>query len=403
MREKALNFLVAYLHGDKSGWEWPYSINEQLTTKALIAYALSIHGRHEQPYINNLFQKLDQMSLFGKVYLLKALNLEKMNPVMSETIIQELNNKIKMEPTKAHFEESDGNGMRWIWGSNVRTTAVILQTLLEIRGQYPNAEKIARWLASERKSGRWMNTQDNMYVFYAFQQYVNTYEKETPDFSASVLFDSKEIMNEMFKGRALEAKYKNLSVSGYQREIMLPVVLNKRGSGRLYYELRMTYAPKGDLKPMERGISIEKSIKPLNKTVSSLYGTGSYDLGQKYIVTLKVKTDQERQFVAVNDPLPAGFEVVNLSFATESLEERREFYAGAENRNYAWWGSFDHWENYDDKVLLFADYLLAGEHTYSYLIQATTTGDFLMPAAKIEEMYTPEVFGRTGQNRTTIK
>lgn len=403
IKEKALNFMVSYLHGDKAGWEWPYSINAQLTTKALIAYALSINGRHEQPYINNLYQKVDQMSLFGKVYLLKAITIEKMNPVMSGTIIQELNNKIKVEPTKAHFEESAENGMEWIWNSNVRTTAIILQTLLETRGQYPNAEKIARWLASERKSGRWMNTQDNMYVFYAFAQYVNTYEKETPDFSATVLLDSKEIMNELFKGRTLKAKTKNLSVSGYQHDLMLPIVLNKTGTGRLYYELRMTYAPKGDLDPMERGIFIEKSIKPLDKSADTLNSTGNYNLGQKYIVTLKVKTDQERQFVALNDPLPAGFEVVNLSFATESRAEGREFYAGAENRNYTWWGSFDHWENYDDKVLLFADYLLTGEHTYSYLIQATIPGNFLLPAAKIEEMYTPEVFGRTGQKRITIK
>lgn len=399
MKEKALQYLRAYLHGNKTGWDWPYSVNAELTTKAFIVYVLSLNGLHEQPYINNLYQKLDQMSLFGKVYLLKAASLEKMDPIVIEKLTQDLNNRIKVEPTKAHYEEADDRGMEWIWNSNVRTTAIILQGLLESQRKFPNAEKIVHWLATERNAGRWMNTQDNMYVFYAFQEYVNNYEKENPAFTAAILLNSKEVMRELFKDRTLEAKSVSLTIGDYPRNIILPVDISKTGQGRLYYELRMIYAPQGELKPMERGIFIEKKIEPLK---SESNPANTYSLGQKYKITLKIKTEQERQFVAVDDPLPAGFEVINLNFATESQETAREFYESNHNA-YSWWGSFNHSENYDDRVLIFADYLSGGEHTYSYLIQATTPGEFLLPPAKIEEMYTPEVFGRTGQKWISIK
>ncbi|GAI52394.1 unnamed protein product, partial [marine sediment metagenome] len=70
---------------------------------------------------------------------------------------------------------------------------------------------------------------------------------------------------------------------------------------------------------------------------------------------------------------------------------------------YPSWGTFDHWEIYDDKVLLFADALRAGEHTFSYLVRAMTFGSFTMPSTKAEEMYTPEVFGYNRQRKISVK
>ncbi len=400
MREKAAQYLRRYIRDDELGWSWPYNINESLCTKAFCLYSLSINGFHEQSYINNLYQKLDQIPLFGKIYLLKAIHNEKMNQTMIDTIVQDLSNKAKFSPTEVHFEESDDRGMEWIWHSNVRTTAAVLQGLLDVKGTYPNAEKVARWLARERKSGRWLTTQENIYVFYAFSEYVKKYEKETPDFTAKILLGQKEIISEVFKGRTLEAKSRKLSVDVFKRDIILPVVFEKTGTGRLYYDFRMIYAPKGELEPREEGIYVEKKIEPF-KTGS--IDENTFDLSGQYKITIKVKTQQERHFVVVDDPLPAGFEVVNLSFSTESQEERREFREDTRNTFYRWWGTFDHWENYDDRVFIFANYLERGEHTYSYLVQATTKGKFLMPPTKAEEMYTPEVFGRTKQRRIIIR
>jgi uncharacterized protein YfaS (alpha-2-macroglobulin family) len=62
-----------------------------------------------------------------------------------------------------------------------------------------------------------------------------------------------------------------------------------------------------------------------------------------------------------------------------------------------WWdrGGFDHIERHDDRVLLFATRLSEGKHEFSYIVRATTAGVFRTAPAHIEEMYEPEVFGRT--------
>ena len=49
---------------------------------------------------------------------------------------------------------------------------------------------------------------------------------------------------------------------------------------------------------------------------------------------------------------------------------------------------------HDDRVLLFADFLYPGIHTHTYLVLSLTFGTFQTPGTKVEEMYSPEVFGR---------
>jgi uncharacterized protein YfaS (alpha-2-macroglobulin family) len=104
--------------------------------------------------------------------------------------------------------------------------------------------------------------------------------------------------------------------------------------------------------------------------------------------------------VAVTDPIPAGFEPVEAWFTTTAsdLANPPEDEAAVE-----WWrrGGFDRVERHDDRVLLFATRLSEGRHVFSYLVRATTAGRFTAAPARAEEMYEPEVFGRTGA--TTIE
>ncbi|MDT4944908.1 MAG: alpha-2-macroglobulin, partial [Pseudonocardiales bacterium] len=71
----------------------------------------------------------------------------------------------------------------------------------------------------------------------------------------------------------------------------------------------------------------------------------------------------------------------------------------------AWWqrGGFDHVERHDDRVQLFATRLSEGRHVFTYVVRATTAGSFRTAPAQAEEMYEPEVFGRTATAMIEIK
>ena len=51
----------------------------------------------------------------------------------------------------------------------------------------------------------------------------------------------------------------------------------------------------------------------------------------------------------------------------------------------------------------FSGYLPAGTYTWDYIARATTPGTFVVPPATAEEIYTPEVFGRTGTDTVVVE
>jgi uncharacterized protein YfaS (alpha-2-macroglobulin family) len=52
---------------------------------------------------------------------------------------------------------------------------------------------------------------------------------------------------------------------------------------------------------------------------------------------------------------------------------------------------------------LYADRLEPGVYTFRYRLRAVVPGDFVLRAARVEEMYAPEVFGASAAGRMTIK
>jgi len=116
-----------------------------------------------------------------------------------------------------------------------------------------------------------------------------------------------------------------------------------------------------------------------------------------------VVTPETRLFAAVDDPLPAGFVPVQAFFATESRDIAERYRDAQREQLGHWWGSFDHEEYYDDRVLFFAQQLFPGEHTRVYFVRAASEGRFLVPQTKVEEMYAPEVFGTSVQGHLIIE
>jgi uncharacterized protein YfaS (alpha-2-macroglobulin family) len=253
-------------------------------------------------------------------------------------------------------------------------------------------------VCSSDLKGRWRTTQENAASLRALQDFYRRYEKEEPDFTAVLGQENgPELWKERFMGRTLLTRTKDFSpttIFGAKSD-RSRLRLSKVGPGRLYYALGMSYAPSSFAARAAEGFEIEKNISPLygkSKTLSA---------GGRAVVTLSVRTKQDRTFVAINDPLPAGFEIVDPSFAVESREDSRTLAQQGARGQY--WGGFSRNEKYDDRIQIFADFLQAGEHKYSYLIQATTPGIFHAPATWIEQMYEPEVFGRTASGVVTIE
>jgi len=386
---RAADWLSSYLSGEKSNRAYPYSRSEDYAARAYAAYALALNGRNMSAQISGLYASRSQLPYLAKAYLLRAMHAASFDGKASKTLASELLAQARYSPTLMHFEDEEE--MPWVHDSPVTVTAAVLDALLEAGGGFPGDEKAVKWLVGERKAlGRWRTTVENAWTFRAFQSFYRLYEKEVPDMTALVSeVDGSlgELMNSRFEGRTLAAESRSF---GFDRVFgagdAAGLLVSRSGAGRLYYTLRMGFTPQKRDVPASEGLEISREIKPLT-------GEGPLKAGARALVTITVKTPQDRTFVAVNDPLPAGFEVVNTAFSVESAEDARALAkSGARG---GWWGEFERGEAYDDRMLIFADFLTRGEHKYSYVVQATTPGHYYQPSALAEGMYEPEVFGRT--------
>jgi len=392
---KAVGWLKTTLAG-KDDWAYPYNESEEYASRAYAVYALALHHEPMPGYFQQLFQKRDQIPFLAKAYLLKAAPLVSKDQAAGKILAADLLNQARLAPRSLHFEEPSETRMPWVHESTVKATAVSLQALLEAQGGFPGDEKAVSWLVGERKvQGRWRTTQENAASLRALQDFYRRYEKEAPAFTADLSLEGgRSLWSEKFLGRTLLARsqdFKPEAVFGSGDKARLR--FSRAGQGRLYYTLAETYAPAGFDRAASEGFEIEKSVTPL-------YGP-ALKAGGRAVVTLTVKTKQDRTFVAVEDPLPAGFEIVDPSFGVESHEDARALAEQGARGEY--WGGFERSENYDDRIQIFADLLSAGEHKYSYLVQATTPGVFHWPAATVEQMYEPEVFGRTASRSVSIE
>ena len=94
-------------------------------------------------------------------------------------------------------------------------------------------------------------------------------------------------------------------------------------------------------------------------------------------------------------------------FATSaaSLGAQQDDQGDGSNDWTTWWqrGGFDHVERHDDRVQLFATRLSEGRHVFAYVVRATTAGTFRTAPARVEEMYAPEIFGRTATSVIEVR
>jgi hypothetical protein len=182
----------------------------------------------------------------------------------------------------------------------------------------------------------------------------------------------------------------------------------KEGAGTLHYVARLRYAVAAVYQEgMDPGFAFTRTYQPAGETAAADGAPGrAFAAGSLVRVTLRLVVPKERRYVAVADPIPAGFEAVESWFATTAADLARD--QRDEEDGGGWieqWqrGGFDRVERHDDRVLLFATRLAEGEHVFSYVARATTAGTFRTAPAHAEEMYEPEVFGRTATDVVTVR
>ena len=136
----------------------------------------------------------------------------------------------------------------------------------------------------------------------------------------------------------------------------------------------------------DRGFWIRRSYTRAGESTPRL----DFKAGDLVVVRVTAAASRSRSYVALEDPLPAGFEPVDLSFRTEARYDAHGDW-------------FSYVERRDDRIFASLQEMSGGARELVTLARATTAGTFAAPAPRAEEMYGPDVWGRGPSSTVTIR
>ena len=170
-------------------------------------------------------------------------------------------------------------------------------------------------------------------------------------------------------------------------DLASPLAVQNRGDGNVQTVVSVSGSPLTPEPAAERGFKIERSYYTL---AGESADPSKARQNQRFVVVLKV-TEPQPQFgrVIVADYLPAGFEIDNPRLVSSGETSALSWIAdgaepvSSEFRDDRFTAAFDRTQ--DSPPVL----------TVAYVVRAVSPGRYVLPQAKVEDMYLPDRFGRT--------
>lgn len=404
MLDRAMN----YLRNIEQYYPSWYGVETRRTLSAYAVFVRNLNGDRDPGKASQLLTDagLENLSMEAVGWLWPVID----DSSQLTEIRRFVGNRVVETPGAANFTTSYSDQTYLLLSSDRRTDAILLDALIDDDPQSDLIVKVVNGLLAHRTKGRWGNTQENVFVLLALDRYFNTYEKQTPDFVARIWLGDVYAGSGEFRGRTTDRHETIIPMSYVLNETAggsQNLLLDKEGPGRLYYRIGLRYAPTDfKLPALDMGFVVERTYEGVDDPKDAYRdkdGVWHIKAGARVRVKIKMVADNRRYHVALVDPLPAGLEIVNPELAV-SGSVPQDPSASSGRYGWWWWSSwYEHQNMRDDRAEAFASLVWDGVYEYSYVTRATTPGTFVVPPTKAEEMYSPEVFGRSASDVVIVK
>ena len=440
VRDDVLRRAAAYVETEAKNQYNNYPATNQETV-ILAEYALRQVNNNTKTSLSEIIVQLvddnqflnEKISSMTLAYL-AILTAEDFSQSGSKRVYKVLTNRIDVDGRGAYLKSLPTTNLDY-FETPAKNTALLLKAFSAHKDEHPELANVLRWLLASRDyDGVWGGTHNTFVVVDAMIDYL-AWQKETEsNFTLRGLLDSVEIFGFEFNPSNIFSTFtKFIPINDIAREKLVPVTLEREDhNGRqnnLYYDMTLKYyLPVEGLPPRDEGITITRSLYSLTDTAEKT-PLEKTSVGEVVRGKLTVTIPGEYQHVAIEDVIPAGFEIVNFNLETEDKSLQNEASFGSVPKddvssgwlsylsNFHWFtqsaqvfgsqgfgGSYGnntrellptHVESHDDRVFVYVDRLSPGVYEYEYFLRALVPGTFQHLPARAEELYFPEVFGRT--------
>ena len=359
--------------------------------KAYAFFALAQAGRPIDG-LGSVVGRAD-MSSYGLALSVLAFHTARRD-VEANLYLDELLSRVTERERVAYW---DTGAPRYRWNDDrVEATAYALEALAELRPDAPVLPKVVNWLLLERNGARWVSTKDTAAVVRAALTLADT-TGETPQATNTRV--SARLNGQELSGTRLDTPDTTVQapLNGF-RPGRNTLEVDVSGGGTLYTSAEVAFfSEQESFTPQTDHFTIQRRYERLTPVFDEKEQTythsretlsGPTEVGDYVLVTVTLDPKDDYRYVLVNEPLPAGYRVVenDQAFRVAGLEPRYGY------DYYGWNYPYDGREVYDERV----DYYfsaLSEPVTFTYILRAETPGAFTALPTQAWLMYEPEVRG----------
>jgi uncharacterized protein YfaS (alpha-2-macroglobulin family) len=374
----------------------------QYNRYAFMIYVLARGNSLQAGQTNFIYDHRTSLSLYGRAYLAQAMYMLDEKDTRINSLMSDLAAATVLSAAGAHWQEKPGDYDYWNWNTDTRTTAIVLNTFVQIDPNNPITASAVRWLMAHRNGRSWYSTQETTWSLIALTNWLTASKEYQTDYSYAVGLNG----NALYRGAANKDDLTQTVDLQIQLKDMLKDTANYlvftrgNGTGNLYYTAYLsTNLAVASLPPLDQGVSLSRQYFTLDNSKTPIT---EIQRGQLVKVRLTVVVSDDVHYIVVNDPLPAGLEAIDASITTDTAVPTKYTMQDYNERGYGWW-YFTHTELRDEKVVLSSDYLPAGTYVYTYLARASTAGTFNVIPPTASEFYFPDVGGRGAGSTFVVK
>jgi len=318
-------------------------------------------------------------------------------------LLSDLLSAAKLSATGAYWAENWHD--YWNWNTDTRTTAIVLSTLIQIDPDNELNANAVRWLMSNRTDGRWYSTQETAWSLITLVNWLEATGELRADYDWAVDLNGSQVgagtVNADNLGETVDLEVDVVEL--FMDEVNRLSVSRGTGSGNLYYSTHLeVYLPVDNVQALDRGIVVSRSYYRVDEEGDEMAVT-SANQGDLLLARLTIVVPNALHYVVIDDPLPAGLEAVDEALNTnpDVIAPQHEDWNSSWRYGWYWW-YFNHIELRDERVVLSADYLPAGTYVYTYIVRASTPGEYNVIPTTAQEFYFAEVYGRGAGSRFVV-
>ncbi len=289
---------------------------------------------------------------------------------------QILRSRLNFQGTHMGFSTERQDDLWWLMISSDTNAARALISLNDAPLWREDMPRMARGLLGRQYNGHWRTTTGNAWGTLAMRAFSARFEKTKVGGQSTTELGAKRQSLQWEQSKLLD--FLTLPWSDGQERL----TVSHQGSGAPWAFVTAKAAiPLRE--PLSTGYAITRTITPVSQVEP-----GKWNVGDVVRVKLDIDAQSDMTWVAVDDPIPAGAQILGGGLGGDSTLLTQ----GEQNTGRAW-PVFE--ERRFTSYQVFYRYVPKGKFSLEYTIRLNTKGDFNLPPTRVEAMYAPEMFGET--------